>query len=115
MKRAALPNTRVTTEAEVVKECVEYLHRLGWRPKRNHVGLFYTKDGTPIPIGTPGEPDWTFTHPEKPAIWIEFKRPGKEPSQVQHEFIAKLKYFGYKAGWCDSVCEFLCLVDGWDL
>ena len=91
------------SESEVVKECVEYMHRCGWRPKRNHVGTFYTRTGAPVHMGDKGEPDWTFTHPTQPAIWVEMKATGKQPRPEQLEFIAKLKHLGYRATWVDSV------------
>lgn len=115
MKPTELPNTRAITEADVVKMCVEHMHSLGWRPKRNHVGLFYTKNHTPISMGDKGEADWIFTHPSYPAIWVEFKKPGEAPRKDQLEFIAKLKYFGYKAGWADSFQSFLSLLTEWDI
>lgn len=115
MKPSALPRTHATTEAEVVKQCVEYMHSIGWRPKRNHVGLFYTKNQTPIHMGEKGESDWTFTHPGQPAIWVEFKKPGESPRKDQLEFIAKLKYFGYKAGWADSFESFMSLLSEWKI
>lgn len=115
MKPSALPRTHATTEAEVVKQCVEYMHSIGWRPKRNHVGLFYTKNQTPIHIGEKGEADWTFTHPGQPAIWVEFKKLGESPRKDQLEFIAKLKYFGYRAGWADSIESFMALLREWNI
>jgi len=118
MKPSALPKScahKPQTEAEVTKECVEFLHSLGWRPKRNHVGLFYTANGVPIPMGERGEPDWTFTHPIHPAIWIELKKTGESPKDVQREFIAKLKHFGYKAGWTDSLNRLKEMLSEWGL
>ncbi len=94
---------RAQTEAEVTKECVEFLHKLGWRPKRNHVGVFYTKNGTPIKVGETGECDWVFTHPKHPAFWLEMKATGQIPRKEQLEFMAKLKHFGYLAGFTDSL------------
>lgn len=115
MKPSTLPPTRIQSEAEVTKDCVEYLHKLGWRPKRNHVGLFYTEDMIPIRMGEKGEPDWTFLHPTEPAIWIELKATGKEPPPKQHEFIAKLRHFKYRAGWCDSLTGLKTLLAEWGL
>lgn len=94
---------KAQTEAEVTKECVEFLHKLGWRPKRNHVGVFYTKNGTPVKIGEKGESDWVFTHPKHPAFWLEMKATGEVPRKDQLEFMAKLHYFGYLAGFADSL------------
>lgn len=101
------------TEAEVTKDCVEYMHSIGWRPKRNHVGVFYTKTGSPIRIGVEHEPDWTFCHPSMPAIWIELKATGKKPEKGQLEFMAKLRHFGYKADWCDSLDGLKLLLSEW--
>ena len=116
MKPKELLNTRVRLkEADVVKQCVEHMHSIGWRPRRNHVGTFYTKHHTPIAMGEDGEPDWTFVHPRNPAVWIEFKKPGKSPEKHQLEFMAKLQYLGYKAGWADSYESFLSLLKRWEI
>lgn len=115
MKRPLLPKPRQQTEAEVTKDCVEFLHKLGWRPKRNHVGMFYTQYGGKIFIGEEHEPDWTFLHPKHPAVWIELKKTGEKPRPGQNEFIAKLRHFGYRAGWCDSLEGLKLLFQEWGL
>lgn len=103
------------SEAEVVKQCVEYMHKLGWRPKRNHVGTFYTRQGVPIKIGEKGEPDWLFTHPAHPAIWLEFKANNGRPKPEQIEFLAKLRHFGYHAEWTNSLCVLKIILQSWGI
>jgi len=89
-------------ESDVVKQVVEYLFRLGWTPKRNHVGLFYTAWGQEIKIGEPGECDWVFLRPDC-VLYLEIKRPGEKPSKEQREFIAKRRHQGFLADWTDSL------------
>lgn len=91
-------------ESDVTRAVILHMRSLGWREKRNHVGLFYTHNHTPIRIGVPGEPDWLFHRSSPPDLfWLEIKRPGKKPEKIQNEYIAKLRHMGYKAGWCDSI------------
>lgn len=97
-------------EADVTRAVILHMRSLGWREKRNHVGIFYTRNQTPIRIGVLGEPDWLFHKPDD-VFWIEVKRPGETPKPIQREFIAKLRHMGYKAGWCDSVESLKQLLD----
>lgn len=44
------------------------------------------------------------------VIWIEFKRPGKEPTEQQYQRIGELRAAGERADWCDNVERFKQLV-----
>lgn len=100
------PKPTTVNEASVTRAVIEHMRSLGYREKRNHVGLFYTEHGTPIHMGKVGEPDWLFLKPND-VVYIEIKAPGKKPKPEQLEYIAKLQHLGFKATWCDSV-EMLC-------
>ena len=77
----------------------------------NHtVGDFYTKYGSVVSVGVPGEADIWGHRPDGKAFYIEVKMPGKKPRQDQLDFIEAMKYTGAIAGWCTSVKEALNIV-----
>lgn len=79
---------------------------------RNHtVGQFYTKYGSIVNIGIPGEAD-IFGHrvSDGRAIYIEVKLPGETPRQNQLDFLEAMRGSGALAGWCTSVEEALNIV-----
>lgn len=81
---------------------------------RNHtVGQFYTKYGSMVNIGNPGESD-IFGHriSDGRAIYLEVKLPGEKPRQNQIDFIEAMKKSGAIAGWCTSIPEALTIVFG---
>lgn len=81
---------------------------------RNHtVGQFYTKYGSMVNIGNPGESD-IFGHriSDGRAIYLEVKLPGEKPRQNQLDFIEAMKKSGAIAGWCTSIPEALTIVFG---
>jgi hypothetical protein len=104
-------NTR-KSENEVISECVRWMHRQGWRPRRNHVGTFFTAAGIPVHMGEAGEADWSFMRPAC-VVFIEFKKPGEKPKKHQLEWIAKMRHLGYMAGWCDSLTGLQSLLAEW--
>jgi hypothetical protein len=53
--------------------------------------------------GVVGYPDRMFFIPGGRPLFIEFKRPGKEPDAVQKVIIRRLKYYGYRVEVCDTV------------
>lgn len=95
--------TATKTESEVTADCVSWLQKRGWIAERNNVGVFYTRDGRPMAIGKPGQPDWRFKHPKLGYMEIEFKRPGGKPDQRQAEYIAKHTHLGFLVACVDSL------------
>ena len=70
----------------------------------NHmVGDFYTKFGSRVSVGTPGESDIWGHRPDGKAFYIEVKLPGEYPRQNQLKFLEAMKRTGAIAGWCTSV------------
>jgi hypothetical protein len=69
------------TEADVTKQCKDWLEARGWRGVRMNRGLMKRAGGA-TSFGEPGQPDWLFLLYRQSnealacAIWIEFKRPG---------------------------------------
>ena len=79
----------------------------------NHtVGDFFTKYGSLVSIGKPGESDIWGHRPDGKAFYLEVKMPGKKPRRDQLEFIEAMKNSGAIAGWCTSIPEALDIVLG---
>lgn len=53
-------------------------------------------------VGQRGAPDRLFVR-DGIHVWIEFKRPGKEPTEQQWRMIDRLRAAGMNVEWCDSV------------
>jgi hypothetical protein len=72
-----------------------------WAKSRNimHVRMSFR------PGVSAGVPDDLFLLPGGVSIWIEFKRPGKEPTPLQMEKIQQLKYRGHVAMWTDNATD----------
>ena len=93
-------------ENDVEANCIKWLQRLGWTPRRKHVGLFYTANKVPIHIGKPGEADWCFMRDRRyqfDYFEVEFKRPGKTPTDRQREYVAAMNHKGIMVTWVDSL------------
>lgn len=99
------------TENEVEDAVILYLRALAWIVRRNHVGVFYTRDGRPVRVGEPGECDWRAVRPTgKPnAHYLEFeaKRTGATPGKEQREYMAKRTHQGIVCIWADSLEMFV--------
>lgn len=52
-----------------------------------------------------GYPDRLFVSPYGHTIFIEFKKPGEEPSPLQYHRLSELTKRGVPATWCDNVLE----------
>ena len=79
---------------------------------RNHtVGQFYTKYGTLVNIGRPGEADiWGHRKIDGKAFYIEVKLPGEEPREDQEKFLEAMAETGAIAGCAHSEEEALQMV-----
>ena len=79
----------------------------------NHtVGDFFTKYGSFVSVGKPGESDIWGHRPDGKAFYLEVKMPGKKPRRDQLEFIEAMKNSGAIAGWCTTIPEALDIVFG---
>ena len=79
----------------------------------NHtVGDFFTKYGSLVSVGKPGESDIWGHRPDGKAFYLEVKMPGKKPRHDQLEFIEAMKNSGAIAGWCTTIPEALNIVFG---
>lgn len=96
-------------EAEVTAECRNWLVQRGWRPHRNHCGVFFTERGARITGETEGTPDWSFTRPTKRGhgniLYVEMKATTGKPSPKQREMRALLQHYGYAVVIAHSLDE----------
>lgn len=100
------------TENDVEYNIVGWMRAQGWIAERNPVGLLYTQDGRPHPVGRPGACDWRFKRSADYSLHymeIECKAPGKKPEKRQLEYMAAMNASGVVAAWFDSLSKF----EGW--
>lgn len=50
-------------------------------------------------------PDDLFIAPGGIHVWVEFKRPGAEPTPLQYERLERMQRHGCVAFWCNDVNE----------
>lgn len=110
--RPHLIEKTAVTENDVEAAIVGFLRRRGWTVERNQVGLLYTADGRPCPVGRKGQCDWRALRPvpDLPGaveyFEVEVKRPGAKPTNVQREYMALRTHLGYLVTWADSPKSF---------
>lgn len=80
------------TEAQVRDPVVKWAKKMGLR----HVRMSFR------PGVTIATPDDLFLSTEGRSAWIEFKRPGKEPTPLQWERLRWLYEHGHAAEWHDN-------------
>ena len=83
------------TEADVIRQCLDYLQCRGYWVKRNPVGKYrHAVTGNFAEFGPPGIPDYLAIHAIHPAFFIEFKAPGRKlrPTQVSKFFELQVGY-----------------------
>lgn len=62
--------------------------------------------------GTSGWPDRLVLLPGGVVCFVELKAPGKRPTPLQHQRLAKLDLLGFSASWFDDAAEALVFVAG---
>ena len=102
------------TENQVESAIIGFLQRHGWIVDRNMVGLLYTADGRPCPVGRRGQCDWRAVRPTSTPgvvqyLELETKRPGAKPTCAQREYMAIRQHQGVAVTWADSLDGFV----GW--
>ena len=101
----------MNAETALQNKIIVALNENGCYAVNHTVGDFYTKYGSRVSIGIPGESDIWGHRPDGKAFYIEVKRPGEYPRKNQLEFIEAMIESGAIAGWCTSVEEALQLVE----
>lgn len=90
------------SENDVERAIVNFLQTRGWIIDRVQVGVFYTRDGRPMAIGKPGQPDWRAKRGRE-YLEVEIKATGKRPDKKQLEYLAVMRHVGVAATWADSL------------
>ena len=110
LRLAKRPRAPKQTENEVEAECIGWLRKQGWIVRRQHSGVFYTRDGRPLKVGETGECDWrAFKGGDARGILhqqyfeLELKATGKKPSKAQRDYMTKRMHQGVLAFWADSL------------
>jgi hypothetical protein len=97
------------SENDVEHAIVAFLRARSWLVDRNQVGLLYTADGRPCPVGRRGQCDWRAVRPTDlnrgPCQYmeIEVKAPGQRPTKVQREYMALRTHQGVLVVCADSL------------
>lgn len=78
---------------DVEDPCIEFAHRRGW---------WHTKVGAAT---RNAQPDDLFVRAGV-YVWVEFKRPGEEPTAQQFKRHRDMRAFGMDVRWTSSVDEF---------
>ena len=88
--RLTSPKLPRLSEADVVEACKRVVELHGYIPVRQHVGLYRSMDGERVlSLGKTGDPDWVCVKP--PSFFMEVKRPGETPTEVQLKRHAELR------------------------
>ena len=115
--RLRAPNKIRLSEADVVRQCSDYLRAKGYWVHRNPVGKYQAPSGHWATFGPPGIPDYLAIHHRHPAFFIEYKRPrgyrqsqGKlRPTQVLQFAVIRDDYglHAVKIDSLEALIEFL--------
>ena len=104
----------VQRERVLQSQIIVALCERGCYAENHTVGDFYTKYGSMVSIGKPGQSDIYGHRPDGKAFYLEVKLPGKTPRKDQYEFLAAMRNSGAIAGWCTSIPEAIQIVFGGD-
>lgn len=112
------------SEADVTRQCIDWLRAEGWVCKRQHVGKFvalsafrqYPAEPGIISIGETGDPDWLVMRPagarasqRADVFYLEFKAPAGRLRPSQKLAHAALR----SSGWLVCVAHGLDELRGW--
>lgn len=90
-------------ETTLQNQIIVALNEVGCYAVNHTVGLFYSKNGTPVNIGHHGESDIWGHRADGKAFYIEVKLPNQNPRQDQKDFINAMRKSGAIAGVARSV------------
>jgi hypothetical protein len=97
-------SAQIQSENQVEAQIIRYLQKRGWVVDRIQVGLLYTKDGRPVHVGRPGQPDWRANHPRMGYLEVEIKATNGKLSQRQREYLASREAMGFQnITWASSL------------
>jgi len=81
-------------ESTIQKSIIEYLRLLGYKVHRMNSGGKRVPGGY-IHLCESGTPDVLILGKNNFILWIEFKQPGKEPTEIQEQRIAEYRAMGH--------------------
>lgn len=83
-----------TTEAGVLKACLQLLDLRGIFAWRNNSGALPNAEGRPVRFGKPGSSDIFGILPGGRFLAVECKRPGGKPTATQAVFLESIRVAG---------------------
>lgn len=86
-------------EKEIEAKVVKWAKANGW------LAIKYT------PIGVRGWPDRIFISPRGAHVWIEFKRPGNTPTELQVYRMKELEARGVTTFWIDDAVKCITVLE----
>lgn len=99
-------------ETKLQNEIIAALCQNGCMARNHTVGLFYTKHGGQVHVGTEGESDiMGHRKSDGMAFYIEVKLPGEKPRPEQQRFLDAMIRAGAIAGCAHSIEEALEIVN----
>lgn len=94
-KKSFRKKTNYKEESSLIRACMDYLAIRGAQVIRNNTGLLFIKDengkSRAIKTGSPGSPDLIAFLPEGRVLCIECKSKKGKLSDLQKDFIEKLR------------------------
>lgn len=85
-------------EQNIVKSCIEYLTYRGYEVIRNNTGRFVIQSDNGkfrmISFGKKGSPDIVACSPSGRFVAVECKKPGNKLTELQQQYLEKLKQKG---------------------
>lgn len=91
-------------EAKIQKKVVDYA-------KLKYADTVIVRKNQAGKFGTNGYPDYEFNAIGGYTWFMEFKAPGKKPTALQENRIARLRKLGFNAEICDDVGEGMKTID----
>jgi Holliday junction resolvase len=85
-------------EKDLQKAAVRWAREAGWFARR-YKGP-----------GRRSHPDYLFIR-RGVVVWVEFKLPGNEPTELQHEEIGKMLAHGATVYWLDDFADFKAILE----
>ena len=113
--RLTSPSTLKLNEADIARQCTDYLRVRKWWPERLPVGRFRTMRDTWVTFGSSGIPDYIAIHAKYPAFFMETKGTGRKlrPIQVARFRQIQLDY-GLSAVMVDSLDELISWLNAYE-
>ncbi len=90
---------KLVLEKDIENAVVRHAKTTGWTPFKLNLQ------------GNRGWPDRLFIYPGPLYVFIEFKQPGKKPTEIQYHRLGQLGKMGVVATWVDNIKEGTDLLD----